>query len=140
VQPGESDGKCLTPSQVTAVRAVYAGVKAPDGEYASFPLSRGSEGGWSRFIATNKPADQTALATTAAGAGLGGLVPRLFGVASFDLTRFSAAHDFATVRKSAFAKEYEAKDPNIAPFFKHGGKLILWHGFDDPGPSPLATI
>ena len=21
-----------------------------------------------------------------------------------------------------------------------GGKLILWHGFDDPGPSPLATI
>src|SRR6185312_12478432 len=37
-------------------------------------------------------------------------------------------------------KEYEAKSPNIGPFFKHGGKLILWHGFDDPGPSPLATI
>jgi feruloyl esterase len=139
-KPGESDGKCLTPAQVTAVRTVYAGVKAPDGEYASFPLSRGSEGGWSRFIATDKPADQTALATTAAGAGLGGLVPRLFGVASFDLTRFSAAHDFATVRKSAFAKEYEAKSSNIGPFFEHGGKLILWHGFDDPGPSPLATI
>lgn len=137
---GETGDKCLTPAQVTAVRAVYAGVKAPDGEYAAFPLSRGSEGGWSRFIATNKPADQTALATTAAGAGLGGLVPRLFGVADFDLTRFSAAHDFATVRKSAFAEEYEAKDPNIAPFFRHGGKLLLWHGFDDPGPSPLATI
>jgi len=137
---GESGDSCLTPAQVTAVRAMYSGVKAPDGEFASYPLSRGSERGWSRFIPTGKPADGTALATTAAGAGLGGLVPRLFGVPTFDLTTFSAERDFATVRSSAFAQEYEAKDPNIAPFFTHGGKLILWHGFDDPGPSPLATL
>jgi feruloyl esterase len=137
---GESADSCLTPAQLAAVRSVYAGVKAPDGEYASFPLSRGGERGWSRFIATSRPPGQTASVSSAPGGGLAGLVPRLFGTPSFDLSRFNAVHDYATVRSSAFAKEYEAKDPNIAPFFRHGGKLILWHGFDDPGPSPLATI
>ena len=137
---GESGDTCLTPSQVTAVRSVYAGVKTSGGEYASYPLSYGSELGWDRFIATSKPADTQTLATSAAGAGLGGLRTALFGTADFDLAQFSADKDYKTVRTSAFAKLYEAKNPDIAPFIQAGGKLILWHGFDDPGPSPLATI
>ncbi len=136
---GQSGDSCLTPAQVTAVRAMYSGVKAPDGEFAAYPLSRGSERGWDRFIATSKPADG-APGTTSSGGGMGGLRALIFSDANFDLTKFSVERDFATVRSSAFAKEYEAKDPNIAPFFSKGGKLILWHGFDDPGPSPLATV
>ncbi len=136
-EPGES---CLSPAQVAAVRAVYAGVKAQGGQFASYPLSRGSELAWDRFIATDKPADGAALATSAAGAGLGGLRAALFGKADFDLTRFSADRDYKPLRTSAFAKLYEAKDPNIVAFVSKGGKLILWHGFEDPGPSPLATI
>jgi len=137
---GESGDNCLSAAQVAAVRSVYAGVKAPDGEYASYPLALGSERGWDRFIATGKPATSQTLATTVVGAGLGGLRTALFGNPDFDLAQFSAARDFRTVRSSAFAREYEAKEPNIAPFLRKGGKLILWHGFDDPGPSPLATI
>jgi feruloyl esterase len=44
------------------------------------------------------------------------------------------------VRDSAFAAGYEAKDPDISPFINAGGKLLLWHGMLDPGPSALATI
>ena len=29
--------------------------------------------------------------------------------------------------------------PEISPFAR-GGRLLLWHGFNDPGPSPLSTI
>ena len=137
---GESGDSCLTAAQLTAVRAMYSGVKAPSGEFAAYPLTRGGERGWSLYIGTSKPADSVALATTVAGAGLGGLRTALFGDPSFDLSTFSADRDYVKVRSSAFAQEYEAKDPNIAPFFKQGGKLILWHGFDDAGPSPLATI
>jgi feruloyl esterase len=32
------------------------------------------------------------------------------------------------------------QNPDIAAFVARGGKLLLWHGFNDPGPSPLSTI
>ena len=32
------------------------------------------------------------------------------------------------------------QNPDIAAFVSRGGKLLLWHGFNDPGPSPLSTI
>jgi hypothetical protein len=137
---GQSVDSCLTSAQVTAVRAMYSGVKTPHGEFAAYPLSRGGERGWDRFIATSPPADAKAPGTSASGGGMGGLRTLLFSDANFDLSKFGVDRDFATVRSSAFAKEYEAKDPNLAPFFSKGGKLILWHGFDDPGPSPLGTI
>ena len=35
---------------------------------------------------------------------------------------------------------YEAKDPNLSRFFAHGGKLLVWHGESDPGPSPAGTL
>ena len=47
--------------------------------------------------------------------------------------------DVQTVRRSEFARMYEAKDPDLRPFFASGGKLLLWHGESDPGPSPVAT-
>ena len=33
----------------------------------------------------------------------------------------------------------EATRPDVMPFIDNGGKWIIWHGFDDPGPSPKQT-
>ncbi len=44
------------------------------------------------------------------------------------------------MRDSEFAHEYEANDPKISPFLKRGGKLLMWHGWSDAGPSPVGTI
>lgn len=48
--------------------------------------------------------------------------------------------DFAATANHPFAKVYEAADTDIRPFVSRGGKLLLWHGGYDPGPSPLGTI
>src|SRR4029079_3664123 len=38
------------------------------------------------------------------------------------------------------AAEVHQQNPDISAFIGRGGKLLLWHGFHDPGPSPLSTI
>ncbi|MGI4880799.1 MAG: tannase/feruloyl esterase family alpha/beta hydrolase [Janthinobacterium lividum] len=128
-------GACLTTPQLAALRTAYAGVRTSAGDWAMFPLNRGGEAGWSRFIQTDssKP-DVTG------GGGLIGLRPLLFGDTKVDLTALVADRDVPAARASAFAKEYEASDPAIGAFVRHGGKLILWHGQSDPGPSPVGTV
>jgi feruloyl esterase len=34
---------------------------------------------------------------------------------------------------------FEADNPDLSAFMKNGGRLLLWHGTDDPGPSAAAT-
>jgi feruloyl esterase len=137
---GQKDAACLSASQLKAVRALYAGKKTPAGETVSYGLTRGSEAGWALFISTSALADRAKFLNGPAGAGLGGLRAQIFGNPDFDLPAFNPDRDYRTVRDSRFAAEYEAKDPDISPFVNAGGKLLLWHGVDDPGPSMLATI
>jgi feruloyl esterase len=64
----------------------------------------------------------------------------MFGDSGFDPARFDIEKQQAAIHRTPFAAEYEANSTDLSKFFKRGGKLLLWHGFDDPGPSPFATI
>ncbi len=44
-----------------------------------------------------------------------------------------------SVRRSAFAKDIRGGRRQSRPFFRSGGRLLLWHGEDDPGPSPVGA-
>jgi feruloyl esterase len=99
-----------------------------------WPIGRGGETGWSFFIGTNGKPDTTG------GGGLLGLKPLIFPNRDIDWAHFSAATDAPQVRNSAFAKMYEAKDPNLSKFFARNGKLLVWHGESDPGPAPTGTL
>ena len=133
-KPGAAGVACLSEGQVAALRSVYSGVQEIDGRQAAWPLSRGSELGWSRFIQTS-----TANPDASNGGGLGGLRGPILGDPNFDMAKFDHTVDLATVRSSAFARAYEANNPAIGAFTKHG-KLLMWHGWYDPGPSAIGTI
>jgi feruloyl esterase len=130
---GAKTASCLSAPQVTALRAAYDGVRAPDGEWAMLPMNRGGEAGWAAFVGTAGDGQD---ATN--GGGLAGLLPLIFGERPVTLAGLTL-DDVMAVRRSPFAQTYEAKDPDLRPFFRSGGKLLLWHGESDPGPSPVAT-
>jgi feruloyl esterase len=134
-KPGQSGDSCLSKAQVTALDTMYAGVRAPDGSWAQFPLSKGGEAGWGMFISA---AGGGTTANT--GGGLPGLTHLVFGDRQIDYAKLDPAKDVPEARRSAFAKAYEATNPDLSGFFAHGGKLILWHGESDPGPSPVGTL
>jgi feruloyl esterase len=52
---------------------------------------------------------------------------------------FDPERDWAELDGGIAAAEVHQQNPNIAPFVARGGKLLLWHGFNDPGPSPLCS-
>jgi feruloyl esterase len=131
----QSGAACLTQPQVDSLRTLYSGVKTADGRFVAWPLARGDEEQWRAFVALSGPSSDR----TNAG-GLGALAGPVFGDPNFDLASFDPARHYDVVANSAFAKAYEAKDPNIAAFTNRGGKLLLWHGWGDSGPSPWQTL
>lgn len=131
---GASGASCLTPAQVNAVRKVYAGQNADDGSVAAFPLEKGGEKGWVRFVPATEPGDPH----TNSG-GLHALRGPLLDDPLFALDRFTP-NDVPRLRASWLGRTYEANDPGIGAFTARGGKLLLWHGLNDPGPSARATV
>ncbi|HWK40926.1 MAG TPA: tannase/feruloyl esterase family alpha/beta hydrolase [Croceibacterium sp.] len=130
---GAKDATCLSAPQAAALKSVYEGSKTPDGQWAMLPMSRGGETGWSLFVGTDGKGNDPS-----GGGGLKNLSPLFFGNRTVDFGKFTMAN-VQQVRSSAFANMYEAKNPDLSAFFGRGGKLLLWHGENDPGPSPIAT-
>jgi hypothetical protein len=127
---------CLTPAQVAAVVAFYRG---PGGLYPGGE-PYGSELGWvGEFVVTQgSPLD----------GGNGKLAynwMRYLGYpavlpGSFTLTdvRFTQATlDRLNLLGNAI---YNATDPDLSAFRRHGGKLIMYHGWADPSIPPFGTV
>lgn len=133
-KPGQAGAQCLTDPQVAAMRRLYAEAKGAEGVVYAYPYSRGSEPAWATF--QNIGADPVKAAQDRDLA----LRAIMFGDPDFKFSGFDIQRDGPRARAGAFAKAYEADDPNLKPFLSKGGKLILWHGLDDQGPSPMGTV
>ncbi len=133
---GAASESCLTPAQVETVRRVYAGVKTKDGRFAAMPLMRGGESDWAeRMIGTPKmPRGLNAVL------GAPFMSHIVKSDPSYDLMSFDPEHDMAALEGGIAGEQVHMQNPDLSSFIGHGGKLILWHGFNDPGPSPLSSI
>jgi feruloyl esterase len=123
---GASD--CLTPAQVENARSAYAPVTTKNGALVYPGRSPGFESGW-RIPTPGAPLNP--LFTD---------MVRYVGRqdANWDPMTFDLETDLALALKNA--SFVEASDPDLAKFKARGGKLLLYHGWADPGPAPENTI
>lgn len=126
---------CLSPQQVRALDTLYTGIRASDGSWMMHPMRKGGESAWGAF---NRADGAGQNADPTRGGGLMGLQPVIFGTRAVDWNAFGDA-DYLAVRNSPFAAMYEAKNPDLSAFFARGGRLMLWHGENDAGPSPVLS-
>jgi len=127
---------CLTPPQVETVRRVYSGVKTKDGQFAAMPLMRGGESDWVvRMVGTR---EQPRGLNAMLGAPFMSYIVK--NDPAYDIMSFDPERDMAALDSGLAAAHVHQQNPDISAFIGRGGKLLLWHGFNDPGPSPLSTI
>jgi hypothetical protein len=103
--------------------------------YYGMPLMRGGESDWvTRMVGTK---EQPRGLNSVLGAPFMSYIVKHD--PSYDIMSFDPERDMKTLA-NGLAAEVHQQNPDISTFVGRGGKLLLWHGFNDPGPSPLSTI
>jgi len=133
---GAETDRCLTRPQLTALQKIYAGLVLPGGAGIIHGYSPGSEaetGGWDGWI-TGKTEDRAFHQFA-----LGFFSGFVFGDPKWDYHTFDLDRDTKLADKR-LASILNATDANLGRFAARGGKLILYHGWSDPGIQPLTTV
>ena len=134
---GQESDDCLTRAELRTVETFYGGVKNSKGEliFSGAPVSVSMNAKmFSRVIqgygATSKDALNPFMFDTVRILG--------FHDADYDWHKFNLDRDMPII--DAAAGFVDAVDPDLRAFKAAGGKLIMYHGWDDPGISPENTI
>jgi len=134
---GADSADCLTAPQAAALAKVYAGPRARDDK----PIARGfppggetGAGGWGLWITGEAPGRSLqAIFASQFGANM------VFDRPDWDYRGFDFDRDVKVVDEKT-AKVLNATDPDLGAFRQRGGKLILFHGWNDAALAAQATI
>ena len=132
---GAEDTSCLTTKQVGLLKSLYAGPKDSKGVAVGPGYAPGDEtAGWKAWIIGTAP-----------GAGSGGTyMHSYFRYMVYNDPKWSAltanVDDALAKAMAGPAKEIDATNPDLSRFAARGGKLVIYHGWNDPAISPWNSV
>ena len=124
---GDSDS-CLTAPQLEAVKRMYSPAKTKSGQIVFPGKEPGSETGWNAIAGGQAPQ----------GVSLGSFLVA-YDDANWDWKSFDLDRDLKMVDEKV-GNIVNAVNPDLSAFKARGGKLILYHGWNDTAISPGNTI
>ena len=133
----EDSDKCLTATQVRALNKLYQGTLDSNGRVifpGYLPGAEDGEGGWGLWI--TGPAPARSLMSFFGNGFFSGFV---YEKADWDYKTFKVDADLKAATEKT-AQALNATDPDLKAFKARGGKLILYHGWNDPAITALSTV
>jgi hypothetical protein len=138
-KPGQDPSKCLTAEQVRAAKDIYSGVHDSKGnKFIPGGTIPGSELNWGMLYAppAGKPVPYHPVGDGAYKYFVYEKNPPENASATRDL-KFDGESFQALTKLRGL---YDATDPDLASFASAGGKLIMYHGLNNPGMSVMNTL
>jgi Tannase and feruloyl esterase len=131
---GEDSSSCLTQPQIDSVKALYAGAKDAQGRVIFPGFMIGDETSWKAWVVGEDP-----------GASLGSRFVRNYFryIATGDPKTnvlASTVDELLGQSRAKGAADLDATNPDLSRFAARGGKLIIYHGWNDPAISPLNAV
>ena len=126
---GGDEASCLTPAQVNTARMLYSPRVNPKTKREITALFPGSELGWTELGWT----------ASARATGLDQFRFLVFKDPQWELDKFNFDTDIVRAEETD-NNTLNALDPNLKPFIDRGGRLIQYHGWNDPQISPGSSV
>ncbi len=136
----EGQTECLTAPQLGALQAIYAGARTPQGRQLFPGFTPGAEVGtipgisWDGWVL-----GQSAGTSTQARFATNFMRGMVTGNDNWQLSDFSFERDVQPIQEK-FGPILNATDPDLSRFAARGGKLILFHGWNDAAIPPMNAI
>jgi feruloyl esterase len=111
---------CLTAAQVESVKRVYAPARTASGQYVFAGKNPGSETGWNAFLSNTQQAPGISV----------GSFQVAHNSANWDARTFDLDRDLRLVDEKV-GSIVNAVNPDLRAFKARGGKLLLYHGWND---------
>jgi len=131
---GEETLDCLTAPQIGTLKSIYNGATDSQGRVLFPGLTPGDETSWKEWVVGQDPTGAAAVR----------YVENYFryivtGDPKWNALTADPADSLSQSREKA-AADLDSTDPDLGKFAANGGKLILYHGWNDPAISPWNTI
>jgi feruloyl esterase len=124
---GADSDSCLTAPQVDAVKLVYSSAKWKNGQLIFPGKEPGGELTWTQLATVKAPASLP----------MGSFQFATYQDANWDWRKFDLDRDTAAADEKF---GYVNVSPDLSAFKSRGGKLLLYHGWNDQAISPESTL